>query len=350
MRGKQTLSAAQRESNQRGACVKNAGVRIDWSALTRSGRKAKLYKQETYFREGLGAAAETFNQRLPDFLHRAALLVIKPEGLVSDKVGAIVEFVRRNGFTIMRVFDVEITRLGWREMWRYQLSAASVDRLAVNDLIMCNRALVVLLRHEGVLAIPATVHLSVLKGPSDKSRQPVHCLRRLLDQPNRLFSLLHSADEPADLVREIAILLDDRTRRAAMSGLLDDQLCDLHETLLNEKIAASISDGRQFKTALAIDRLVQALEGFENCASQIIRRDVVKIRAGEKIAWQPFARAIEDAGVTIDRWDLALIGATSIEYDAQGMSKIITSVGTRPWLRGGGRSLLRSDLPEMPDV
>ena len=192
---------------------------VGWEALTRSPLKARLYTQEAHFREGLAATEACYGDRLTALLHRTALLIVKPEGLAAGKALPIMTFIHDHGFVPVGVTYRRLSRLQWREIWRYQLSAATLDRIAVNDLMLRDPVLILLLNDTHALHIPASVRLSALKGPSDIARQSATCLRRLLNQPNRLFSLLHVSDEPADLLRELAILFDPTTLRRLLPRL-----------------------------------------------------------------------------------------------------------------------------------
>ena len=302
------------------------------TSFTRSPIKAELYGHETYFREGLADATQVLGAGATDALSRSALLVIKPEGLAAGKATTIVNFVREHGFSIAAVDLPRQSRFQWRELWRYQLAAATLDRLAVNDLILQNEALMLLLRHEGMLDVPATVWLASLKGPSDVALQPPDCLRKILAQPNRLFSFFHVSDEPADILREIAILLDVSARRRVLSTLaVSGPLSPAEQRLLDDTLAASDRAARRLDAPVSLSRVEHAFRDLSGAAAEHVRADLARMRRGERIAWRPFAQAIADSGVELDRWDLATLGASFIVYDEPGTSKLIGGVDIGLW-------------------
>ncbi|EPE94388.1 nucleoside-diphosphate kinase [Rhizobium grahamii] len=303
-----------------------------WRAVTRIPVKAELYGRETYFREGLTDASESLAADMIAALHRSALVMLKPEGLAGGKASAIVEFLRAHGFGITAVIEHTLSRLEWRELWRFQLTAASLDRLAVNDLILQDRVLLLLLHDNGPLRVPATVRLGVLKGPADLDSQPQNCLRRLLAQPNRLFSFCHVADEPADLLRELAILCDRPMRRSVLSRFAVGVLPRREIQLLDETLLASDRIAREFDVQASLQRLAQAACGCSGAATERILVDIARMHRGETIVWRAFATAVAEAGLEIDRWDLALLGATFIVPDEPGASKMIGSVRIDSWL------------------
>ncbi|MDB5652654.1 MAG: Nucleoside diphosphate kinase [Tardiphaga sp.] len=314
-----------------GAPVACDGSALAWRVLTRMPVKAELYARDTHFREALADARAALGENMIATLHRSALVMLKPDGLVGGRARAIVTFMQAHGFAIAAVVDHTLTRLQWREFWRFQVTAATLDRLAVYDLILQDRALLLLLRDETPEQVPASARLSAMKGPADISLQPQDCLRRQLDQPNRLFSFFHVADEPADLLRELAILCDAPVRRALLSRLEGGALPRQERQLLDDTLSIADRTARTFDVQASLQRLMQALRGRSDEAAGRVRVDVARMQRGETIAWRAFAAAMAAAGLEVERWDLALLGATFTVPDEPGASKTIGSVSIDAW-------------------
>lgn len=311
----------------------------EWGLLTRIPLKAELYGRETYFREGL---ADTVELMCPEMLWPIALLLIKPDGLLTGKSPAILRFLRENGFSVVAVEQPVLTGFHWREMWRYQLNCSTTDRLLVNDLVLPGQALLLILRLERDLDVPASVWLSGLKGPSDVSAQSPQCLRRLLKQPNRILSFFHVADEPADVIRELAILLDTAGRRRVLAACMKGDLSDADREVLNRAVETAQREIRSPDSQPALARAEDALRGRdETPAARQIRVDLARMRRGECIAWAPFARAIAAAEINLDRWDLAVLGAQFVVCDEPGKVKQIKGVDPSLW---SGRKPLPSSV------
>jgi hypothetical protein len=304
---------------------------VTWRALTRIPDKARLYGPEGYFREGFADARRVLARNMEVALRHSALLVIKPDALATGKARSIVELLHLHGFAIASVTRPSLTRLHWREMWRYQLSAATVDRLAVYDLILIGDMLALLLYHPGPLDVPATVWLSGLKGPSTISSQPPGCLRRRIAQPNRLFSCFHTADEPADLLRELAILFDHPIRDELMLKLLGGELSAMEDQLLEETLAASERGTHTFNVTTTIMQLEHAISKIHGPIAKQLRCDLERMHRGECIDWFRFTQALTALDVKLDRWDLALLGATFVLHDEPGASKLIESASIDRW-------------------
>lgn len=309
----------------------------DWKSFTRIPLKAHLYERETYFREGLTDAIEVLGNSAAEAIQKAVLLLIKPDGLVSGKASTVVNFLHTNDFSIVAVEMQTLTRFHWRELWRYQLTSATLDRLAVNDIVLRDRALLLLLRHNGDLSVPAAVWFSGLKGPSDISAQQPECLRRILAQPNRIFSFIHVANEPADVLRELAIILDEPTRRRVLMAFAKGEISSDDQNVLDKTLAMSNSTARVLDAQESLMRAEEALrqagspEPSAAAAIQWVLADLERMRRGERILWRPFAQAFVSTGIHLDRWDLATLGANFIVYDEPGTSKLIQAVDAKFW-------------------
>jgi hypothetical protein len=304
-----------------------------WAVLTRLEAKVKAYERETYFRQGLADATELFCERFAETMRRAALLMVKPDGLVAGKAPAIVEFLRAHGYCIQAMQTQTLSRFHWRELWRFQLTSATLDRLAVNDLVFRRQALLLALVDMNQGDLPATVRLSVLKGPSDVASQPADCLRRLIGQPNRVFSFFHVADEPADLLRELGLLLDEPERRQFLLSFVGAGLSPVDGARLDEMLQTSARSARDLDPAAAVERALEAVDCLPPTARgrDQIRSALRGMRQGKRIEWIPFASAVQGSGIAIDEWDLAILGTSFITYDEPGHSKQIVAVDPQLW-------------------
>lgn len=302
---------------------------LPWGALARVPEKRRLYEDDIHFRVGLADLTEAAGGDSVAVLRKLALLLVKPDGLAAGKAGLIIDFVMRHGFELVAYEAINFEPHHWRELWRYQLNTATLDRLAVNEIVLRGRALLLLLRHPAA-APPATVRLSALKGPSDVSRQAQGCLRRILGQPNRVLSLLHVADEPADLVRELALLLDPPVRRRLWQRAVTGETSPSEQ--LDREVESSNRRPQPMEPEAALDRVEAAIhaarDGPERDRALHAMREM---RAGRKIDWRSFERALENLGANCGRWDLAILGSTFIDYDRPGTAKLIGPGDSRYW-------------------
>lgn len=302
--------------------------------LTRTPLKARLYERETYFRESLDDAEQVCGSAFDDVIHRTALMMIKPEGLLSGKLAEICDFLRENDFTIAAASYVTFHRLLWRELWRYQLTSATLDRLVVADRhLSAGPGLLLVLRSAAGHDLPATVRLTSRKGSASLSQQVPGTLRHRLGQANRVLSLLHVADEPADLLRELGLLFDRPGRRRLYEtlrtgGTRPEDLDALESAL---RVAH-----RSLSPAEALDRVTAATRqqwSADPETAEAVLADLARMRAGERIEWQPFEHRLTRLGVLADTWDLVVLGTSFIVYDEPGASKVLVNPNPADWLQ-----------------
>ncbi|GAA3229501.1 hypothetical protein GCM10020256_42590 [Streptomyces thermocoprophilus] len=314
---------------------------LDWSELTRSQKKQELYARETWFREGLRDAEEILGpQRLPVVLRETALLMLKPDGLAAARLEPVLKFVTEHDFEVAAVRDFRFEGHHWRELWRYQLTSATLDRLAVNDLILgSGPALVLLLRSGPGHELPATVRMSTLKGSATLEAQRPGTLRSLLGQPNRVLSQLHVADEPADLLRELGLLFGESARRDLYAALASGDLAPRDKATLDRALRDHPAPGRSSPSPTPCapsprrSTPPRPAPAGPGPASAGVRDALARMERGERVAWRPFAAGLKALGARPDRWDLAVLGTYVIEYDEPGHPKVLTNPDPQSWKR-----------------
>ena len=305
-----------------------------WDELTRIPLKAELYERETYFREGWAELQESLGDNAIESLWRTAMLVVKPDGIVTGKVSAILDFLMQNEFSVTAVATPILGGLQWRELWRYQLTAATLDRLAINSLLLEDCVLVLFLRDNAPEGFPAAVRLNTLKGPSDMVGQTPNSLRRHLAQPNRVLSFIHVADEPADILREIAILLERIERRRVFAAFVEPALSSVDQQTLQEMMSTSERTARTLDKAAAIARIKNAVEEVSDSVAKLDLLEALScIARQERISFRHFQRCLADSGAIIDQWDLITVGASAIVDDEPGATKRIHAVTAGLWCK-----------------
>ncbi|MGW8552651.1 nucleoside-diphosphate kinase [Streptomyces tubercidicus] len=173
--------------------------------LTRDPHKAKLYRYDPYVREALGSLAP---MRDPGALHRHTFVVLKPDAVAGRRCELILRTLWSEGWHPAAATTVRFDPLLVREVWRYQFNAASAQRIAVVDpLLSSGRSLLVLLEDRNRPEwLPASARLTAAKGSAEPSAARSTDLRTRIGRVNGLFNFMHTADEPADVARELQLL------------------------------------------------------------------------------------------------------------------------------------------------
>lgn len=296
--------------------------------LSRLPRKRSLYAVDTYFRESFEDLAAIGGGRIEQFCHDHALLLVKPDAVVTRRLGTVLRWVLGYGFSIVWAATVTIDRHGVRALWQYGLNAASRDRRDAADLyVTACECLLLLLALPGRTE-PASLVLSAVKGPAD----PVRCrpgqLRYDVGSFNYQLNLVHAADEPADLLRELAVLCNHDTRAA------------LYRRTLEHPVAP---DGRSEAFAL-VDRLEAATPEVDLELDRTLRelaevaetrRDGSGTAAGELVSligrvrgrcsrdWRGLVRLAESSGVPVSRWQRIVLATHLLDPYVPGTTSLL---------------------------
>jgi nucleoside diphosphate kinase len=305
---------------------------INWAFLTRLGGKVRHYERDVYFREGLRDAAHQWGREWQETLHRSALLMLKPDGLVAGIAKPVYDFLHREGFTVRGVYSVALAGHVWRTLWRFQLTAASTDRFLINEILYQHPGIVLLLRDDRAGPLPAVVRLAELKGSSDPSRQAPTTLRALIKQPHRLFTHIHTPDEPADILREVAVMATNQALRHDMFNSWCQRSMRPPEHMLLEQ-AFSGTKRHIFHLDSALNRIDINIRKAPVDAIIIDRllQDLNSIRANMPIDWQRFAGLLVTSKIPMDTWDLLTVGAHAIEVDDPDCEKAIGTPDYAAW-------------------
>lgn len=307
------------------------------ASLTRNPQKPALYSREPYFREALGDLEDLLGAHTLTTVLRHGLIVVKPDGHALGKTSSVLDFYARHGFEVVDARPVTFTRSIWRSMWIYQMTQASVDRLLVNDLVINGAGLALLLRDTTDGVLPAAVRLCELKGPARMEEQNEDCLRRVVGQPNRIFSLVHSADEPADLIRELGILFSQRERRAVAAAMRTGELSMDAIRLLEAVRRADERPRRIFSRDASRKEVVAAITqritepDLPAASREALARAADDVDSCRPLRVPEFFATLLDAGVAVDAWDLAVTVSFVMENDDPGASKMVDNLGAAAW-------------------
>jgi hypothetical protein len=213
-----------------------------WPMLTRLPEKAAYFSLDTYFRQALADLDDAWGEEVSGRVRPLASILFRPDAVAGRRIPACLEFLAGHGFAPLAAVPLRLTRHMALELWRFQHNAGTLDRIAATEhLVAAGDSLYVLLLDRlGGQEIPATVRLRGLKG--DGAGDPAGAaptLRSTARIVNRILAMLHTADEPMDLVRELGIFFDPVVRarliRAAAeaqpltAGWLTATLDRLHE-------------------------------------------------------------------------------------------------------------------------
>ncbi|HEY6787304.1 MAG TPA: nucleoside-diphosphate kinase [Trebonia sp.] len=185
--------------------------------LTTDPDKRQRYTVDPLLREGwatlvgvLGAVAAL------RFASGAAIAWLRPDVAAAGAIGEVADRIDAAGFVAIGAVVVRLGRADVRALWWWQLQRATAERLLLLDAVAgLGPSLVALYRHPD--GDPAQ-RLTRLKGGNDPGGRAPDSLRSVAGSPNRLLTMVHTSDDPADVVRELAVFLPWRERAALVAS------------------------------------------------------------------------------------------------------------------------------------
>lgn len=180
--------------------------------LTLSEKKRNLYCHDFYYELSYSIATEVLRDRFLEEIMSIGLLIIKPDAEKLGRISLLLGLLHSNGYEILQILETEITAVQTMEMWKYQWSAASIDRINTNINLMKMAPSYVLILKNPRYAVSQNCPLSAIlteqKGSADeKSRSEQH-FRTVLKPLNIILNYIHTSDEPMDIIRELGILFE----------------------------------------------------------------------------------------------------------------------------------------------
>jgi nucleoside diphosphate kinase len=284
-----------------------------FGGLTKNRRKAELYALDPSFLE----LYDQLNSRFADpaaAVRPVALLMLKPEA-IRRKVSAIVgQFLATHQVEILAAAPVMLTASTCHLLWRYQWTRATPDRTRLHCLMGESGPSLVLVCRGLPDGIPTSVRLWGLKGSTDSARRTSGQLREQIGMSNRMIAFVHCADEPADVVRDLAILWPNDRRDTLLSVL---EPSGRHGVGLIEQ-AKHLEDS---VSSHEVDVLA-ACQRLGSSAGNTRLREAVQNRDRWRLddVMMAFGPVPDETAV----WDRLVIAADLIHHDIPGLDPIIS--------------------------
>ncbi|BDT85794.1 nucleoside-diphosphate kinase [Nocardia cyriacigeorgica] len=293
------------------------------NALTTQPEKVAAYLGDTYVQESVDQL-DCAGVDAAKFAREHSLLLLKPDAIVGRAVEPTLEWLAGNGFRVVDAGRVTGDRLLARALWYYSWNIASTERRRLADLLVGICDVLVLVVAGADAELPVPVRLTEAKGPTDPRKRRPGELRHLLGQHSYLLNLVHSPDDPADVLRELAILFDE-PRRAdviAHAGAGADRSAEAAR--LAAELYAS-TPARDFDRTTAARRLIADAElaglsipgGIDPESDQ----DCARLLA---TAW--------DRGVELDPWSVIVLGSYVLPMRVGTQPQTLRPVTASDWL------------------
>jgi hypothetical protein len=297
-------------------------------ALSESPRKLMYYSVDTYFRESWEDILEQWPDPLASGLSRLASIVFKPEAVVGRRIEPALVYLRENGFRPVACVPFTYSRHTVREAWRYQFNIATRQRMAIVDLLetATESLFVMLLDDAADVASIGAPRLSALKGSSCEVPASHH-LRTYLNMRSTLLNFVHTADDAADVVREIGVFFGPAERRELVAEAMrckdrTDHVLMNAQRLYDAYAAHDLSFEHSIVRARSSCRMHASGEDDDGILAEIERR-LAQLEAGRRADWQELFALFERLGGAVDRWDRIVVGAAVTEPNLLGLRPLV---------------------------
>lgn len=290
--------------------------------LTTDRNKRELYRHDTYVREGLDAFA---TMDATSRTHAVTFVVLKPDAVAGRRCRRLLDVLRTEGWYPLAATTVHFDPLLTRELWRYQFNAASGQRIAVVDhLLTSGPSLLVLLGdRRRPTWMPASVRLTSAKGSADPESARTADLRSRIGRVNGLFNFMHTADDPADVIRELTLFSYrtgwDWCRSALAPGFAPQ----------DDPVAGQLADLERAVPAhdLDLDASLHRLASGTDEWSRLARTAPVRERVGD---WLTELTRTPLPGGTA-RWDVLTVITGWIECNEPGIRPLLPTPSATTW-------------------
>ncbi|MBG0807928.1 hypothetical protein IY145_00580 [Methylosinus sp. H3A] len=207
-------------------------ITIPWPYLTRLPEKVALYNSDVEFRYSFGLLYQMDPKALNEFLSEYGIIVLKPETFFARRALLAISFLKQHGYDVRHVLYLELSANIAANIWRYSLNIATIDRLILLLGVLTQRpALAMIVRRKHKDERPCTTSLSKLKGSSLILDRDENTLRGLLAGPNPYLNYVHTADEPADLIRELPTWFGFDSVKSVVTNVLGNESVSFDEEL-----------------------------------------------------------------------------------------------------------------------
>jgi nucleoside diphosphate kinase len=311
-------------------------------ALSRSAAKREHYGADTYYLEGSEQLADLVAGRsrevdaVADFAFRHALVLLKPDAVAARRLLPAIDWLTENGFRIVAAASCRLTRTTVRALWHYQWNIATAFRRRLADQFLGSTdSLILLVRPDRQPDIPASVLLTELKGPTDPDARVPGQLRYALGRYCYLLNLVHTADEPADVLRELAVCLDAEQRAAFYCDALTGRDRRDEARQLAARLYAQVPE-RDLNFESAAKALAAEAEALSAAGDlpRALRADLRAAAAADPADPAGWRRLVELAWrheLCLDSWNLTTVGSYAFPMKRAGFVSVIEGVGSDAW-------------------
>ena len=180
--------------------------------------KLELYSTDFHFQKGWATLIELEKQGLfsTDRVWALGSVLFKVDSMLRGNAAHGIHFLEEHGFIIRAARVISLSSNLVTQFWKYSLGRLSHERIdLLKRLQSLSPSLYLLIEAPNKDSrLPCTLQVTEFKGQVVLSNRKRGTLRYAMGEPqSAFFNFVHTADEPADLVRELGLLFSDDDRQ-----------------------------------------------------------------------------------------------------------------------------------------
>lgn len=198
--------------------------------LTSSLKKQEIYSNDFYFELSYEMASQILNSKMKTILRNHVFLLIKPETFITNKTDILIKDLKKHHFELVYVSLEPINHTQITELWKYMWSGASLMRIITNQeyysRYICG---LLILRNTKYKDTDLCSFMTKIKGSSPNGYYKESTIRYHMNSINTFLNYIHSPDEIADFMREIAIFFQWDDLKEIYNRIFRESSIDFYE-------------------------------------------------------------------------------------------------------------------------
>lgn len=173
-----------------------------------------------------------------------ALMIVKPETIVFQKLDILLKLIKMNDFIIIYCKKENINGAQTISLWEWSWNNATIERILLNKkLFELSYSLVLILKYVGNKKCIASEYLAFLKGSLNIEIREKGSFRDILKSSNFLINFIHTSDDIENFIREIGIFFSSDETIDIYTLILNDyeKMTMKNKILLNPKVFVGYS-------------------------------------------------------------------------------------------------------------
>jgi nucleoside diphosphate kinase len=297
--------------------------------LSDSRDKLDLYASDTYFLESWEDLRDVLGEDPSQTANRLASITLKPDAIAGRVLRSCLGWLEQNGFRLVTAELVNFGRHSIRLMWAYSWNVATRERKElVDELLTASPSLLLIL----IGSPDAARWLSLNKGPADPARREPGHLRYGLGTFSPLLNFIHTADEAADFIRELAIFADSTRRREIYEAASHPD----QNFALAYRLVSDLEDSYPFHS-LDFDHAVASVKSSLSRQCNLSNREhralarwlEGNIRTDGYAVWREALETMRRGQVPVAEWDALVIGTYLVAMDDPQGDPLVPSISSR---------------------